>query len=116
INDDFKIKVLPFHNEARYSENNQAISKTEDYPAITDERVANRVMLRNVLPLTQQFIKITLTVTKLPNYMDVGDVVALVAPRYKIAKMPMRIAEIDWGDCRDTSITLILQQDLFAPV
>lgn len=116
INDDFKKKIIPFYNEAKYTENNQAISKTEDYLSVTSEKIARMLVLRNALPLTQQFIKMTLTVAELPLNIDFGDVVAIEIPRYKIKRMPMRITEINFGDCKDTTITISLQQDLFAPV
>lgn len=116
IDNDFKAQIVTFQNDGKYSETRKPTSKSADYPSVTSEEIARMIALRDALPLTQQFRKIEVKVASIPSNLNFGDVVAFKSDRYRIKKMAMRIASIDFGDSSDTSITLQLNQDIFSKV
>lgn len=116
INDDFKQKIVTEQNDGKYSETRQPVSKAADYPAVTSEAIARMIAKRDSLPLSQQYRKMEISVTDIPDDLNFGDVVSVNFPRYFIKSMPMRITSIDFGDSSDTTITLKLTQDIFSRV
>lgn len=114
--DDFKKKVITRPNDAARMETGQVVSKTIDYPAITTLDYAQRMVFKEMLPLSRQYVKCEIRATELPLNVTVGSVIMLKSTRLKIKAMPCRITQIGLGDTADSTLTLSLVQDLFSTV
>lgn len=84
-----------------------------DYSIITDADLAYRIAARDLIPYSTNLFKCEVTVNRFGSGLNIGDVLILSLKKYKIERVVMRIAEIDYGSIAEPEITISLVQDRF---
>jgi len=113
INDNFKSKIAQFQNQGSRFERDRAETTIIDYSIINDANLAQRLAVREAIPLTTPLLKCDITVNRKAYNVKPGDVLYLNWPKLGIESIIMRVLEIDYGTLKNSQIKLNLIQDKF---
>lgn len=91
------------------------INTTMQYPGFTNEGIANRVALRDLLSLSTPLASGVIYVYpgNGAEELNIGDVIAVSWEDYGLVRLPMRISAMTLGDGKTNKIKLTLTQDVF---
>lgn len=89
-------------------------AEVRDYPEVPDERLANRVCLRDLRNKSVPTRRFPLTTNRTPYSWRKASAFRLQAPKRGIADMVCRVGEIDRGTLQSGAIRLVAVQDTFA--
>lgn len=111
INDSFKTRTINFQNEANIDQIGQIKSTSLTYNEIGNEAMAQKILFRKAMTLTQEISFLNITVDRSAENLEVGNVVMVNLPKYKTENKPFRITEIDFGTALNNKIKINLIED-----
>lgn len=91
-------------------------SSTKDFRGIREEGLALRVCQRDLQTISSALASAELVADRRAWDLSPGDVVTLIWPPYKIAKLQMRVLSAEFGDSESGDIRFSLIEDVFGKV
>lgn len=89
-------------------------SVTIKLPGVKDNALARNLAHREILARSFPLIRAKVDVDRTLYDLNPGDVIAFTWPDLGVVKLPMRVANLDYGDFTNGKITLDLFQDVFS--
>lgn len=111
--DGYDKRVIVFNNEASYYEVRNTTQKSIAKLNVNSFELAKKLLIREIKPLTQRFIRADITVNRSARHIRAGDVVVVNSPTNKLNNIAMRVLTIDLGSSDSSKIKMNLMQDLF---
>lgn len=108
-----KDAAVTVQNLALVNAQGRVISQSTSYTGLWSQDLATRVAQRDLRAVSSLPARIKCKV-KGSMVIAQGDVLAFSWARLNVAKMPVRVLEIDRGDPTDSTITLTLAQDVYS--
>lgn len=113
INDNFSPKIAQFQNQGSRFERDRSETTIIDYSLINDPILAQKLAVREAIPLTTPLLKCDITVNRKAYNVKPGDVLYLNWNKLGIDQIIMRVLEVDYGTLKNSQIKLNLIQDKF---
>jgi hypothetical protein len=89
------------------------ISKDLEYKGFTNQRNASYAGQRDLRSLSSPFFSCTIYTDQRARNLNIGDVVKLTLPRWKLNQTLMRVLGISSGNGRDNTVRLTVSEDIF---
>ena len=90
------------------------VSQTQEYGGITQGALAAKVASRDLKALSSPMVRCTITTTRSGASLSPGEAVVLDWPDYGVSGLVMRVAMIEFGSPTDTTVKVMLVQDVFS--
>lgn len=111
VQDNFSIRTATFQNEANSNQSGTIRSMSMSYNEIGDMQLAQSVLYRKAMAITQQISLISMTVNRVAENLEIGDVILVKLDKYKLDGVPYRIQEIDFGSATKNEMKINAVED-----
>lgn len=109
-----KTSTVTAHDTALIQSFGSVVSKTVEYPGITNETLALNVAQRDLRILSSMQLSCTVHCDRSAFAFNVGDVFRLVWPDISDQALVMRVTAINLGDSRSNTIKISATEDVFS--
>lgn len=103
----------PAQNLANMHVQGGIVSKTVNYPGITDPALAARVAMRDLRALSVPLARMRLKATRAAADLRPGQAIRIYWPELGIHEMVVRVVGIDYGDTQSGAIAIDAVEDAF---
>ncbi|HDS1128082.1 TPA: hypothetical protein QDZ98_000847 [Stenotrophomonas maltophilia] len=107
-----KDAAVTYQNLASVQAQGRVVSSRKNYPGLWNATLAARVAAREVAAVSSLPCRVKIRVRRDAGPFKRGQVRALSWPRRGVARMPVRILDVDEGTQTETSVVLTIGQDV----
>ncbi|HEL3758914.1 TPA: hypothetical protein ACKQCJ_002014 [Stenotrophomonas maltophilia] len=107
-----KDAAVTYQNLASVQAQGRVVSSRKNYPGLWNAALAGRVAAREVAAVSSLPCRVKIRVRQDAGPFKRGQARALSWPRRGVARMPVRILDVDDGTQTDTSVVLTVAQDV----
>ncbi|MDG2507711.1 hypothetical protein [Stenotrophomonas maltophilia] len=107
-----KDAAVTYQNLASVQAQGRVVSSRKNYPGLWNAALAGRVAAREVAAVSSLPCRVKIRVRQDAGPFKRGQVRALSWPRRGVARMPVRILDVDDGTQTDTAVVLTVVQDV----
>lgn len=109
----FKPATLSVQNMANIAIQGALISKTVNYPGITNPQLAHKCAMRDLKISSTPLSKLRLKLDRRAYFLIPGDVFKLQLSSQGLANIVYRVANVDYGTDADATVTVDAVEDVF---
>ncbi|HIE4343961.1 TPA: hypothetical protein ACXM54_004101, partial [Stenotrophomonas maltophilia] len=107
-----KDAAVTYQNLASVQAQGRVVSSRKNYPGLWNATLAGRVAAREVAAVSSLPCRVKIRVRRDAGPFERGQVRALSWPRRGVARMPVRILDVDEGTQTETAVVLTVGQDV----
>lgn len=107
-----KDAAVTYQNLASVQAQGRVVSSRKNYPGLWNAMLAGRVAAREVAAVSSLPCRVKIRVRRDAGPFERGQVRALSWPRRGVARMPVRILDVDEGTQTETAVVLTVGQDV----